>query len=129
MCETRLGLVRTYLCLTVQAPLARAAAAYERCCDSVPDRPPSYVGANRSHYANQLVTRDVWQSDPVVMSGPCMPVTATKTGGVHLDHYAPRRWGRIGDGTDVDRTTELLENDSAHQAAPSLSLMRITPRL
>jgi hypothetical protein len=45
-----------------------------------------------------------------------MPVTATETGGVHLDDHAPRRWRRIGDRADVHRTTELLEDSRAHAA-------------
>jgi hypothetical protein len=84
VCKTRLGLVRTHLCLSRQAPLACAAAAHERCRDSVADRPSSYVGANRSYNADQLVTGNVWEMYPVVVPGPGMPVTATKTGAVHL---------------------------------------------
>ena len=116
MCETRLSLVRTDLRLTVQAPLARATAAYERCGDSVADRPSSYVGAHCGHYADQLVTWNVWERYPVVMPGPCMPITATKTGTVHLHDDAPRRWCRIGDRPDIHRTTELLEHNCAHEA-------------
>ena len=86
--ETRLGLVRTHLSLSVQAPLAGAAAAHERCRDSVADRPSSYVGAHRSYDADQLVTWNVREKYPVVVPGPCMPVAATKTGAVHLHDNA-----------------------------------------
>ena len=82
--ETRLGLVWAHLSLSVQAPLAGAAAAHERCRDSVADRPSSYVGAHRSYDADQLVTWYVGKMYPVVVPGPCMPVTAAKAGTVHL---------------------------------------------
>ena len=114
--ETRLGLVRTHLCLTVSAPLAGAAAAHERCGDSVADRPPSYLGAHRGHDADQLVTGNVGKRHPVVVPGPCVPVAATETGGVHLDDHAPWRRRRIGDRSDIHRTTELLEDHRAHEA-------------
>ena len=52
------------------------------------DRPSSYVCARRSYDADQLVTWNVWEIYPVVVSGPCMPVTATKTGAVHLHDNA-----------------------------------------
>jgi hypothetical protein len=116
MGEARLSLVRTYLGLTVQAPLAPATAAHERCGDPVPDRPSTYVGAHGGNYADQLVAWNVREMYPVVVPGPCMPVTATKTGTVHLHDDAPRRWCRIGNRPDIHRTTELLEDNSAHEA-------------
>jgi hypothetical protein len=62
------------------------------------------------------VTWNVWEMYRVVMPGPCMPVTATQTGTVHLHDDAPGRWCRIGDRPDLHRTTELLEDNSAHKA-------------
>jgi hypothetical protein len=112
--ETWLALVRTHLSLSVQAPLAGAAAAHERCRDSVAHRPSSYVGAHRSYHADQLVTRNVGKMYAVVVTGPRMPVTSTKTGFVHLDDHACGRWRRIGDCPDVYRTTEFVEDNRSH---------------
>jgi hypothetical protein len=74
-----------------------------------------HFGAHRDDHADQLVTGDVRECYPVVMACPCVPVTATETGGVHLDNHAPGRWRRIGDRPDVHRTTELLEDRRAHE--------------
>ena len=121
MGETRLGLVRAHLRLTVQAPLARAAAAHERCCHSVAYGPSSYVGADRDHYADQFVTGNVWERHPVVMPGPRVPVTATKSRGVNFYDDASRRGLRIDDGPHLHRTTELFKDRSAHDAMPLTS--------
>jgi hypothetical protein len=112
--ESRLRLVRTHLCLTVSTPLAGAAAAHERRCDSIADRPPSHLGTHRGHDADQLVTGNMGKCHAVVVPGPCVPVAAAETGRVHLDDHAPWRRRRIGDRSDIDRTTELLEDDRAH---------------
>lgn len=116
MRETGLGLVGTHLCLTGLAPLAPPAAAHEGRRHPVADRPASHLGAYRDDDTDQLVTGDVRECYPVVMSCPCVPVTATETGRVHFDDHAPGRWRRIGDRPDVDRTTELLEHRCAHEA-------------
>jgi hypothetical protein len=42
------------------------------------------VGAHRSDDADQLVTWHVGKMYPVVVPGPCMPVTAAKAATVHL---------------------------------------------
>jgi hypothetical protein len=57
----------------------------------------------------------VWQWHPAVVPGPRVPVAVTKPRGVDLDDHAIRRRRRIGDRPDVDRSAELLEDDSAHE--------------
>jgi len=116
VCETRLGLLRTHLRLSVHAPLARAAAAHEWCGYTVADAPSSYFGAHRGDNSDELVTGNVWERYPVVMPGPRVPVTPTKTGSAHFNDHPSRRWCRIGDGPDNHRTTELLKYRSAHEA-------------
>ena len=114
--ETGLGLIGTHLCLTVLAPLAPPAAAHERRRHPVADRPPSHLGADRDDDADQLVTGNVRKCYPVVMAGPCVPVTTAETGRVHLDDHAAGRRRRIGDRPDVHRTTELFEHRRTHEA-------------
>jgi hypothetical protein len=102
--------------LSVHAPLARAAAAHEWCGNTVADGPSSYVGAHRGNNSDELVTGNVWERYLVVMPGPRVPVTPTKTGSALFNDHPSRRWCRIGDGPDIHRTTELLIHHSAHKA-------------
>ena len=117
--ETRLSLVRTYLGLTVQAPLAPATAAHERCGDPVPDRPSTYVGAHGGDYADQLVAWNVREMYPVVVPGPCMPVTATKAGTAHSTTTPPGD----GAGSATDQTSTGPPNSSKTTARMVLSLL------
>lgn len=126
--EPRLGLVGAHLRLTGTTPLAHATPAHEGGRDALPDGPPSDAGAHLDDGPDEFVPGDVGQRHPVVVPGPGVPVTAAQSGGVHLHHDTSWRRCRIGNRSNLHRTTEPFQDHCAHDAIVPCTGCRQLPR-